>query len=283
MKSHSSLTEVVGSVLDGFQELRFALVFGSAATGRLREDSDLDVAVYLDSEGRLEIEEEREFLEEADLQIALEEAAGLNVELLLLNRAPATVCASAVLTGKVVLLRDPALFRRYTLAVSDVAEGFLETERDFRAIRERSQSISEFDVARLERILDFVDEELQDRSQFSEVDLFSYQTERGIRRNLDRWVETLINAAIDIGKIVLASHHRPVPQTYGQILAELETERPFSELAGRLRKLAPLRNVIAHEYLDLRFGRVKAFVEGSAGDIEELAALTRRWLAAERE
>lgn len=281
MRTDSSLEAAVRGTLEQFEELCFGLLFGSAATGRLRADSDVDVAVYLDSGGRLEVEEERDFEGEADLQIALERGLDRNVELLLLNRAPATVCAAAVLQGKTVLLRDPALFRRYTLAVTDAAAQFLQTEKDFRTIRSRSGSLSEIDRARLERILDFLAEELEDRSKFREVDLHTYQSDRDLRRNLDRWVETIINAAIDIGKIVLASEHRQVPQTYGQILAELELLPPFSELSGRLRKLAPLRNILAHEYLDLRFGRVKAFVETGATDVADLAALTREWLGEE--
>ncbi|MFP4408844.1 MAG: type VII toxin-antitoxin system MntA family adenylyltransferase antitoxin [Spirochaetaceae bacterium] len=281
MEPVSELPEVeaaVAAVLKQFSSLEFALLYGSAVTGRLRKDSDIDVAVYLDSGGQLEVEEEREFPEEAEIQIALERALGRNVEILLLNRAPATVCASAVETGRLVLLRNAGLYRRYALAVTDVAASFLGTEEEFRQIRNRSSSLAEVDRSRLERILDFISDELQDRSEFEEADLRRYQTDRGLRRSLDRWAETLINSAIDIGKIVLASEQRGVPQTYGQILAELEGVTPFDELQGRLKQLAPLRNVLAHEYLDLRFRRVKDFVEEGSFDVEKLASLARRWL-----
>lgn len=281
MEPASELTEIeaaVAAVLEEFPILEFALLYGSAVTGRLREDSDIDVAVYVDSRGQLEVEEDREFPEEADIQLALERALGRNVEILLLNRAPATVCASAVESGRLVLLRNAGLYNRYALAVTDVAGGFRGTEQEFREIRNRSGSLAEVDRARLERILDFIDDELQDRSEFEEVDLRRYQTDRGLRRSLDRWAETLINSAIDIGKIVLASEHQSAPQTYGQILANLEGVPPFDELQGRLKQLAPLRNVLAHEYLDLRFRRIKGFVEEGSFDVEKLASLARRWL-----
>ena len=275
------LLAALKDALEPFEEVRFALLFGSAVTGRLREDSDIDLAVYIDSQGRLEVEEPRDVPEEAGIQIAAERATDRNIDLLILNRAPATVCATAVLEGKSVLVREPGLYSRYFLAVTSVAIDFSETEREFREIRKRSRSISQSDESHLERILDFVDEELADRAAFEGLTLNAYRTDRNLRRNLDRWVETLVNACIDIGKIVLSSTGREVPRTYGQILSDLETVRGFEKLAGRLAPLAPLRNLLAHEYLDLRFDRVKAFVAEGSHAVEALAAVTRTWLTKE--
>lgn len=271
------IVAATGLALEPFPHLLFGFLFGSAVAGRLRSDSDLDVAVYQASDGYLEIEAARDLEREADIQVALERATQRNVDLLLLNRAPASVCAAALLSGRPVLMRDRAFYTRYFLAVTAVASDFLETEREYRAVRDRSRSLSAIDRSRLERILDFIGTELRDRDRFRNVTLDRYQGDRDLRRNLDRWVEMLINAAIDIGKIVLASERRDVPYTYGQILAELEAVERFSDLAGRLRPLAALRNVLAHEYLELRFGRVERFVESGAGAVEEVARLSRLW------
>lgn len=256
----------------------FAVVFGSAASGRLRDDSDLDVGVYVDSGGALEVEAEREVPWEADVQIALERAADRNVDLLILNRAPATVCSAALLTGRPIVIRDEQLYARYYLAVTNAAIDFLATEQEFREIAARSTSLSQIDRERLRRIIEYVDQELADRPRFVDVTLSQYRNDRDLRRNLDRWVEMLITAAIDIAKIVLSSEHRAVPRTYGQILEDVETTPPFDPLAGRLKTLAPLRNTMAHEYLDLRFPRVKSFVDHGADAVDELAKITARWI-----
>ena len=271
------IVATISTELERFPQLVFAVLFGSAATGRLRVDSDLDVAVYGASAGALEVEREREIESEAEIQIALERATGRNVELLVLNRAPATVCAEALGRGHVVLMRDRALYTRYFLAVTTVAIDFLQTEREYRTIRDRGRSLSAVDRSRLLRIVDSIESELEDRARFRDGTLERYRSDRDFRRNLDRWVETLINAAIDIGKIVLAAAPGPVPYTYGQILGELEALEAFSSLSGRLQPLAPLRNLLAHEYLDLRFGRVTRFVEVGATAAGELAQLTRAW------
>lgn len=266
------------AALEPFPEIAFAVLFGSGVTGRLRTDSDIDVAIYLDADGALEIEVEREVPNEADVQIALERAVDRNVDLLILNRAPATVCSAALLTGRPFLLRRGPLYSRYFLAVTNVAIDFLTTEAEFREIAARSNSLSDIDRERLRRILDYIHDELADRREFQEVGLSRYRSDRDLRRNLDRWVEMLINATIDIAKIVLSSEHRPVPRTYGQILEDLESTDPFTALAGRLKPLAPLRNTMAHEYLDLRFGRVKRFVDEGASAVEETARLTGDWM-----
>ena len=272
------IVAAAGLALERFPHLLFGFLFGSAAAGRLRSDSDLDVAVYQVSGGYLEIEAARDLEREADIQVALERATGRNVDLLLLNRAPASVCAAALLSGRPILVRDRAFYTRYFLAVTAAASDFLETEREYRAVRDRSRSLSAIDRSRLERILDFIGTELLDRDRFRSVTLDQYQGDRDLRRNLDRWVEMLINAAIDTGKIVLASERRDVPFTYGQILAALEAVERFSDLAGRLSPLAALRNVLAHEYLELRFGRVARFVASGADAVDQVARLARAWL-----
>lgn len=164
-------------------------------------------------------------------------------------------------------------------SVTDVAARFLETEREFVEIRGRSGSLSEVDRRRLERILDYVDEEMQDRMRRGAISSATYRGDRDARRNLDRRVETLITAAIDIGKTILASEHRPVPQTYGQILADLEGLPALSGLCGRLRPLAPLRNLMAHEYSDLRYSRVAQFAASGSAAVAELVQAARRWMS----
>ena len=274
------MVATVRQALEPFADISFACLFGSAAVERLREDSDIDVAVYFDSGRSLEIEADRRMAIEPDVQLAVERSTNRNVDLLVLNRAPASVCATAVRDGVAVLVRNESMLSRYVLAVTTVAMDFRETEKEFRRIRARSSSLSETDRSRLERIVDFVTQEMQDRDAFLAVRLDRYRSDRDLQRNLDRWVEQLINAAIDTAKIVLASENRPVPQTYAQILGDLEAMDAFAPLNRSLIPLAGLRNLMAHEYLDLRFDRVKEFVLADSEVIAQMSAIVRdRWLS----
>ena len=282
MTTRTEIESVAKIVLERFPIVSFAFLFGSAAAERLRSDSDIDVAVYIDADGQLEIEEDHAVDQETDIQMALERVTDRNVDLLILNRAPATVCAAALLTGRPLLIREGGIYTRYFLAVTSVAIEFLQTEREFREIRGRSHSLSDFDRSRIERILDYVAEELTDAPKFANVTLNQYRTNRDLRRNLDRWVEMLINAAIDIGKIVLSSEQRTVPQTYGQILSELGTKSEFAALSGLLEPLAGLRNLLAHEYLDIRFKRIRGFVDGGVDAVARLNNLAARWVRSQK-
>jgi predicted nucleotidyltransferase/uncharacterized protein YutE (UPF0331/DUF86 family) len=278
MNGPNDLQSAIHAALDPFENLAFAFLFGSAVTGRLRRDSDLDVAVYGSSGRHLEIETDRELADEAKIQLAVEGATGRNVDLLVLNRAPAVVCASAVGAGVPVFVRDESICSRYILAVTNVAIDFLATEREWRAIRARSASLSPQDRNRLQRILAFMDDELKDAPVFADITLARYQRDRSLRRNLDRWVEVLINGTIDIAKIVQASEKIPVPQTYAQILNLLPSISAFTAVPEEIRDLAPLRNVMAHEYLDLRFTRVRRFVDSDVRIVQAVIAATRAWL-----
>ncbi|MFA7566178.1 MAG: HepT-like ribonuclease domain-containing protein [Alkalispirochaeta sp.] len=276
--SSEELMETVREALEPFDGIAFAFLFGSAVAGRLRADSDLDVAVYGVSGRAVEIEVERRLDGEMEMQLAVERATGRNVDLLVLNRAPAVVCAAAILTGNALFIRDGSVYSRYFLAVTGVAIDFLETEREWRDIRARSNSLSAIDRHRLERIIAFAVDELEDAALFGDVHLRAYQTDRSLRRNLDRWVENLTNAVIDIAKIVLASEGAQVPQTYAQILDVLPSVSGFTDLPGDIRHLAALRNVMAHEYLDLRFTRVQAFIRHDVAMVREVVAATGRYL-----
>ena len=277
----SGITELIAGLrmaLGPFDEIAFAVLFGSAVTGRLRLDSDLDIAVYGASGRSLEIELDRELVGEIDMQIAAERVSGRNVDLLVLNRAPAAVCATAITTGVPLFIRDGSLYSRYVLAVTNVAIDFRETEQEWREIRSRSASLSPTDRRRLERVLAFLEDELLDAAGFEQTSLMAYQQDRALRRNLDRWVEILSNSVIDIAKIVLASENVPVPQTYAQILELLPSVSGFSSIPQDIRTFAALRNVMAHEYLDLRFSRVRHFVQNDVETVRAVMAATRVWM-----
>lgn len=93
------LSARLGDVLGDAPGVLVAYLFGSRATGRPRADSDLDVAVLLDSPRadppRLG----------ADLQQAV---APLRVDLVVLNGAPVTLAYRVLRDGRLVQCRDDA-------------------------------------------------------------------------------------------------------------------------------------------------------------------------------
>lgn len=59
--------------------------------------------------------------------------------------------------------------------------------------------------ASLRRYIAFLEQELTDLPRFRPLTYQVYSTDRDIRRNVERLCENLVNASIDIGKVLLAS------------------------------------------------------------------------------
>ena len=79
-------------------------------------------------------------------------------------------------------------------------------------IKERSQSLSPQDKERLTRIVDFLKTELKDIDKFKDLDQKTYERNTDVRRSAERWAENIVNASIDIAKILLASNKAKIPR-----------------------------------------------------------------------
>jgi hypothetical protein len=98
---------------------------------------------------------------------------------------------------------------------------------DFVAIKARSQSLSRIDRTRLLRILDFIDVELADAGTFASLSREQYATRASLRRDLERWAENLVNASVDLARIVLASSGGRIPETYREAVRDLSVVPGF--------------------------------------------------------
>jgi uncharacterized protein YutE (UPF0331/DUF86 family) len=89
---------------------------------------------------------------------------------------------------------------------------------------------------------------------------------------VERWVENLINSSIDISKLILVAEEIPMPETYRGIVSSLTSVKDFDqEEVKALSDWVRLRNIVAHEYLDVRWDSIHRF-------IHETESLYRRFL-----
>mgnify|MGYP000622107596 CR=1 FL=1 len=86
---------------------------------------------------------------------------------------------------------------------------------------------------RLIRYVDFLESEIEDFSKFLKVDWKTYSVDRDIRRNLERWIENIVNCSIDIAKVLLISESKQIPGSYKGILMELGATEYFDEIFDR--------------------------------------------------
>lgn len=272
----------VKDVLEAVPGVRMAFAFGSRVVGNPTDESDLDIAVYFASRERpFDMEVGGFFDGEDGLWADLEKTARLSVDLVVLNRAPATLADAILRTGIPLVVKDPSLHRGFQLAVAREAEDYRAFAEDFWRIKLRSRSLTPIDRDRLIRIVDFLESEMGSYPQLAGLSADGYRGEPSVRRDAERFVENVVNSSIDIAKIVLAAEARPIPQTYGEALSALGTLPGFDAAAAeRLSAHTRLRNVLAHQYLDMKFDRIRAFLSASAPDYRALVDWTKaRYLA----
>jgi len=115
---------------------------------------------------------------------------------------------------------------------------------------------------RLAKHLNFFEEEIKDYPLFKNITWEIYRTNKSKRREVERWIENLVNSSIDISKLVLTAENVTLPETYREIVSSLTLVKGFDkEEAEKLSQWVRLRNIVAHEYLDIRWDSIEKFIQ----------------------
>lgn len=231
-----------------------AFVFGSQVKGYARWISDWDIAVYLTKEDR--------GLEQ-DIWGEIERIVQAEVDLVVLNRAPAPLSWNILRTGLPLTIKNRGQYLSLLIRSGHEANDWYRTAEDYFRVFERSASLTREDRQRLERIIQFLEEEANDYEKFQKLTWQEYERERPKRREVERWAEQIINAVIDSAGVILASERRVIPETYRRMVQTLAIIPPFDQddLCEKLAPWVELRNILAHEYLDYRWKELNIFIQ----------------------
>lgn len=119
---------------------------------------------------------------------------------------------------------------------------------------------------RLIKHITFLEAELNDYGNFKSLSWEDYNRQSDKRRNAERWIENIINSSIDISKIILLSENMIIPDTYRDIVTLLSSIPGFGkEYVERMAEWVRLRNIISHEYLDIRWNSISKFIQEAEG------------------
>lgn len=120
------------------------------------------------------------------------------------------------------------------------------------------------------RRIAFAEIELTDLAAFRSIDYEIYRKDSLKRRNLERIAENIANVIIDIGKIVLAGENVETPGTYREVFLRMHELGFITKgMADKLGDLARMRNILAHQYLDLKWENLRTFTENAPAAVEE--------------
>lgn len=115
---------------------------------------------------------------------------------------------------------------------------------------------------RLMQITDFMQSELKDLNVYKNLEYKQYLENKNTRRLVDRMIENTTNALIDIAKILISEKDLEMPDSYAGIMEDLG--RIFSlreEEIKSLVQISKLRNILAHEYLNVKWEKIINFIK----------------------
>lgn len=114
---------------------------------------------------------------------------------------------------------------------------------------------------RLMKHISFLENELKDYGTFNRLSWKEYNEDRHKRRDVERWIENIINSSIDTGKVIISEEDKGLPDTYKDIVVAVCSVLNFKEEdSKKLSDLVRFRNIISHEYLDIRWTSIQKFI-----------------------
>jgi uncharacterized protein YutE (UPF0331/DUF86 family) len=132
---------------------------------------------------------------------------------------------------------------------------------------------------RLIKHISFLKNELKDYETFIPLTYEEYDQDRNKRRNVERWVENIVNSSVDIARIIIVSEGLTLPDTYKEMVNSLSCIPDFNDInSKKLSGWVRLRNIMGHEYLDIRWSSIKDFISESNPLYGNLLKCVKRYL-----
>jgi len=262
-------------------DVMMAFLFGSHSKGQTHRTSDWDIAVYFrptveaiewEEHHRDYPQEDRVWTDCIDLLKTDE------VDLVVLNRAPVSIADTAI-RGIPLVVKDHRLFIRFMLIVTAAAEDYRQFVKEYYEISQRSTSLKAQDQEDIRKTIEFLEEQLALYSYFVQFSNRDYIEDVHKRNDVERWIENIVNAAIDLAKIILGSEKRPIPDTYRETMRQaVWTLKIPEDLIEPFERWVRLRNILAHEYLDIKWKRIEDFIHQSESYFREFVKGVKRFL-----
>ena len=260
------------------EEVVMAFVFGSRAKGMARAVSDWDIAAYFVPKEYGELETGADYPNESQIWSDVDKIVEQDSDFLVMNRARPSLVFTILNTATPLVIKDRRLYTDLLLKTHYEAVDFWQFAQDFWKIRERSASLSQEDRANLSEHLIFLENELKDIEKFKELTWREYSEEGSKRRDAERWIENLVMASLDIAKIVLSSEKKALPQTYRETLKTFGALYINETFGDKISQFVELRNIIAHEYLDIRWSRIQKFIAAAEDLYKEFIPKIKEFL-----
>lgn len=291
---NQTLLQKLKTYFEKREDVMMAFVFGSQAKQTIHSSSDWDIGVYFKPElkdpfdpnntrlhGTIEYEEtDREYPEENKVWSDCIDILNTdNVDLVILNRAPASIADSVIREGIPLVIKDKKLYLDFMLLITNIAEDYRYFVEDYYAISQRSSSLSASDRERLIKTIDFIEKEMSLYSYFSNFNQKIYEDEILKRHEVEKWLENILTAIIDIAKILTGSEKQLIPDTYRKAVSKaIQLLNLSDDFANNFDNWVKLRNIVVHEYLDIKWKKISNFIQNSESYLQEFIKKAKEFL-----
>lgn len=137
--------------------------------------------------------------------------------------------------------------------------------------------LNEIQKISIAKRIDFIELELKDLEEYEGLDFDTYSRNRKTRRDVERISENIANATLDIGKVILAGEEIELPETYRDIFKKLvQIQIVSDELSESLSDLVRLRNILAHQYLDIKWEMINDFIIHGRNNVKGFLTLVKK-------
>jgi len=117
------MLKLLKKYFDKREDVAFAFLFGSAESGKIRSEGDIDIALYFWPEKDLEWEAfGKRYKGENAIGLDLERLLKKEVDLVVLNRARAVLADEIIRKGKPIIIKEKGIFMDFLCVISDEAE-----------------------------------------------------------------------------------------------------------------------------------------------------------------
>jgi len=250
--------------LTGRDNVKLAVVFGSVARNGV-SCHDIDVAVKL-------ADQEKRLLALGELVYTISDALDVSeerVDVIDLDQAPIHLLGRILREG-IVIKSDVETLKQLYEKVRDYPDLVLEAKKWINLDPEPKvdKMIVEARVAEVRRNTEFLRSEILSRRP----EELSYKDVLALERAIHRATE----AMLDLCRHLVAVYSLGLAESYGEYPEKLaDAGKIPRELADKLSKLAGLKNIIVHRYLDIK---LELLYEASREVADEVAKQFMEWI-----
>ena len=100
-----------------------------------------------------------------------------------------------------------------------------------------------------------------------------------LKSALERNFQVAIEAALDIGEMIIAEEGLERPEEYRDVFLELGKAGIIpNDFASRIAPMAGFRNILVHQYDEVNVKLMCKFLREKLGDLEEFISYVRKYL-----